>query len=126
MKSIAAILFMTALAAQGTPAAQQENSTPKTVRIGGNVMAANLVKKVTPAYPADMKEQRQEGTVVLQATISAEGVPTSLSSASPEVNRSFVDAAIGAVKEWRYKPTLLNGQPVEVITTIAVNFTLAQ
>ena len=114
MKTIIAILFTAALAAQGP------------VRLGGNVAAGNLEKKVTPAYPADMKEQHQEATVVLQATISEEGVPESLNNVTTEVNRSFVDAEMDAVKQWRYRPVLLNGQPVRVITTITVNFTLSQ
>jgi TonB family protein len=106
---------------------QQENAPGnKPVRIGGAVMAANLITKVTPAYPADMKEQRQEATVVLQATISKDGVPQSLSVETTDVNRSFIDAAIEAVKQWRYRPTLLNGEPVEVITNITINFTLSQ
>ena len=104
----------------------QESGSPKPMRIGGNVMAAALITKVTPVYPPDMKAQGLEGTVVLQTVISKEGVPLSLNSQSPDVNRAFVDAAIDAVKQWRYKPTLLNGEPVEVITTITVNFTLSQ
>jgi protein TonB len=118
MKSIFAVLFTTLLAFSLN--AQQP------IRIGGNVMSANLVKKVAPAYPPDMKAQRLEATVVLQMTISTEGVPTSFNNQSAEVNQQFVDAAIEAVKEWRYKPTLLNGEPVEVLTTVTVNFTLSQ
>jgi protein TonB len=105
---------------------EQAPASPQRIRVGGNVQAANLITKVNPVYPADMKEQRLEGTVVLQAVISKEGVPDSLNSENAGTNRSFVDAAIDAVKQWRYKPTLLNGQPVEVITTITVNFTLSQ
>ena len=95
-------------------------------RIGGNVMAAGLVKKVTPVYPSDMKAQRQEATVVLGITISTEGVPTSFNNQSTSVDQQFVNAAMEAVKEWRYKPTLLNGSPVEVLTTVTINFTLSQ
>jgi len=87
-------------------------------------MTANLVKKVNPVYPADMKSQGLEATVLLQTTISKEGVPSSFNSQSPDANPEFVSAAIEAVKEWRYKPTLLNGDPVEVLTTITINFTL--
>ena len=113
--------------AAGTPRPQEQApATPPRIRVGGNVQAANLITKVSPVYPADMKEQRLEGTVVLEAVISKDGVPQSLNSQNADVNRSFVDAAIDAVKQWRYRPTLLNGQPVEVITTITVNFTLSQ
>lgn len=104
----------------------QDSGSPRPMRIGGNVMAAALITKVTPVYPPEMKAQGLEGTVVLQTVISKEGVPLSLNSQSSDVNRAFVDAAIDAVKQWRYKPTLLNGEPVEVITTITINFTLSQ
>jgi TonB family protein len=141
MKPTLAILFSAAsLSAQLTggnaavvshsvPAAHSaaaQDAAPQRVRVGGNVAAANLITKVAPVYPADMKAQRLEGTVLLQAVISKEGVPQSLNVQNADVNRAFVDAAIDAVKQWRYRPTLLNGEPVEVITTITVNFTLAQ
>jgi len=114
--------------AQGprAPLVSQDSGSPKPQRIGGMVMAASLIRQVRPAYPADMKAQGLEAAVVLQAVISKEGVPQSLNAQSPEVNRAFVDAAIEAVRQWRYKPTLLNGEPVEVITTITINFTLSQ
>jgi protein TonB len=128
MKSIFTILFtvvcLTAQLAGAQPVSQ--DNAPKRVRVGGNVMAVNLITKVTPVYPAEMKAQRLEGTVQLQATISADGVPQSLNVQNADVDRAFVDAAIEAVKQWRYKPVLLNGEPVEVITTITVNFTLSQ
>ena len=147
MKTIAAILFtagtvsaqlmggnaistgtvhVAALASASHQEGGQNAAPSRPVRIGGAVMAASLVTKVNPAYPADMKEQRQEATVVLQTVISKEGIPQSLSVQTTDVNRSFVDAALDAVKQWRYKPTLLNGEPVEVITTITINFTLSQ
>ncbi len=126
MKSIAAILLVMSMAALGAAAQSKDATAPKRVRIGGAVAAANLISKVTPAYPPDMKEQRQEATVVLQTVISTDGVPESLSVQSTDVNRSFIDAAMDAVKQWRYQPTLLNGEPVEVITTITVNFTLSR
>lgn len=112
--------------AAGTPRPQEAPAGPQRLRVGGSVQAAKLLMQVRPSYPAEMKEQRLEGVVVLQAVISKEGVPLSLNSQSPETNRAFVDAAIEAVKQWRYQPTLLNGEPVEVITTITINFTLAQ
>jgi protein TonB len=130
MKSIFVVCVLSLLSLQAagvsTQQEQQVQGAPARIRIGGNVQAANLLTKVTPVYPPDMKEQRLEGVVVLQAVISKEGVPLSLDSQNADVNRAFVDAAIDAVKQWRYKPTLLNGEPVEVITTITVNFTLSQ
>jgi TonB family protein len=116
------------ITAQGTPHPQavSQDNAPKPIRVGGNVMAASLIRQVKPAYPPDMKAQGIEGTVQLQAVISKEGIPQSLNVLNADVNRAFVDAALEAVKQWRYKPTLLNGEPVEVITTITLNFTLAQ
>ena len=96
------------------------------IRVGGNVAAANLDKKVAPVYPAEMKAQRLEATVILDTLISKEGVPLSFNVKSTDVNQQFIEASIEAVKEWRYKPTLLNGEPVEVQTTITINFTLSQ
>jgi protein TonB len=67
-----------------------------------------------------------EGTVKLQAIIGKDGSIQSLSSISWSVDQGLVAAAMDAVKQWRYKPTLLNGEPIEVMTTIDVNFTLSQ
>lgn len=127
MKTIIAILFVAALIVQATPVqAAPAQSTDRPIRVGGNVMAANLVKKVAPAYPADMKAQGLQATVQLETTISKEGVPESFNVIGADVNQSFIEASIEAVKQWRYKPVLLNGQPVEVITVVTINFTLSQ
>jgi len=92
------------------------------IRQGGNVTAANLIKSVTPVYPPLAKMARQQGKVVLEATISKEGTIEDLKTISgPPL---LIPAAIEAVKQWRYKPLLLNGEPQEVLTTIDVNFSL--
>jgi protein TonB len=97
---------------------------PKQIRVGGNVQAANLLVKVTPAYPAAAKEARVSGVVSLLATIDAEGHVSNLELISgPPM---LVDAAVDAVSKWAYKPTLLNGTPVEVLTQVDVNFTLSR
>lgn len=98
----------------------------KPIRVGGNVQSANIVKKVNPVYPVAMKAQGLEATVMLDVMISKEGAPTSISVQDTGVPRDFADSAIEAVKQWQYKPTLLNGEPVEVITTVQINFTLAR
>ena len=99
---------------------------PKQIRVGGNIQQINLVKKVAPMYPVAMKAQGLEAVVLLNVVISGEGVPTSISVQDTTVPREFTDAAIEAVKEWQYKPTLLNGEPVEVVTTVQINFSLAR
>ena len=89
-------------------------------RIGGDVAAANLIKQVNPVYPPLARSARVTGVVLLQATISTEGTIKDLRVISGHT--LLQEAAIEAVKQWRYKPQLLNGQPIEVITTITVNF----
>ncbi|HVW87749.1 MAG TPA: M56 family metallopeptidase [Bryobacteraceae bacterium] len=113
--------------AKGAPnPAASADAGPKPIRVGGNVQAANLIQQVRPVYPPDLQAQGAEGTVFLQAVISKEGIPLSLSVHNADVNPEFANAAMDAVKQWRYRPTLLNGQPIDVITTITVEFRLQQ
>jgi protein TonB len=97
-------------------------AAPSRIRVGGNVEAASLVNKITPIYPPIAKTAHVSGTVVLHAIISKDGSIQELQYISgPPL---LMKAAMDAVKEWRYKPTMLNGDPVEVDTTIDVVFTL--
>ena len=92
-------------------------------KIGGNVMAVNLINATRPVYPPLAKMARQQGTVKFQATIGTDGKVEALQVISgPPL---LVQASVDAVKKWVYQPTLLNGAPVEVVTTVDVNFTLA-
>jgi len=113
-------------AATVPPAAMRAdgNTPPQKIRVGGNVQQANLIVKVTPAYPPDAKQARIQGVVKLLATINKDGTIQTLDVISGEP--VLASAAIDAVKQWVYKPTLLNGNAVEVITQIDVNFTLTQ
>ena len=98
-------------------------AVPKRIRVGGQVQETKLVISKAPAYPERARAKGVEGTVLLEAVISMEGVPLSLRVLeSPDGELS--DAALAAVRQWRYQPTLLNGQPIEVVTTIAINFRL--
>jgi protein TonB len=94
------------------------------IRQGGSVQAALLVNKVTPVYPPLARQTRISGTVRLHAIISKNGSIQSLEVISG--HPLLVRAAMDAVQQWRYKPTLLNGEPVEVDTTIDVIFSLNQ
>jgi protein TonB len=87
------------------------------------VAEALLVKKVNPDYPKDARKQRIQGVVALRVRINTTGDVTdaTLISGHP----ALAQAAIDAVKQWKYKPSLLNGQPAEVETQVVVNFTLA-
>jgi protein TonB len=93
-------------------------------RIGGNVAEANLIRKVQPVYPPLAKSARVQGTVEFTATISKDGNIENL--ALVRGHPLLVNAAKEAVLQWKYRPTMLNGSPVEVITDIIVNFTLSQ
>jgi protein TonB len=105
-----------------TPMSVPKVATPQRVRVSSGVTQGNLVNKVQPAYPQIAKAARIQGAVVLQAVISKSGVVENLRAISG--HPMLIPAAVEAVKQWRYKPYYLNGEPVEVETTVTVNFTL--
>jgi TonB family protein len=90
------------------------------IRVGGNVQNAKLIEKVDPEYPELAKRARISGFVDLTVTVDEQGYVSDIRvvRGHPLLN----DAAISAVKKWRYSPTLLNGQPVPVIATVRINF----
>ena len=94
------------------------------IRIGGTVAEANLIHKVVPPYPQLAKSTRVQGAVEFRAVISKEGNIEDLQLIHG--HPLLVKSAKEAVLQWKYRPTLLNGAPVEVITDILVNFTLSQ
>jgi len=112
---------------QGPPKPQAAVSAASTqpIRVGGMVQAAALTRQVRPIYPADLLAQGIEATVLLQAIISKEGVPQSLTLQNTGLNQEFIDAAMAAVNQWRFRPTTLNGEPIEVATTVQVDFRLS-
>jgi protein TonB len=94
------------------------------VRVGGDVESAKLIYAPHPAYPQIAISTRSQGTVRLEAIIAADGRTRNLRVLSgPPL---LVHAAMDAVQQWKYQPTLLNGAPVEVVTEIEVNFTLSR
>jgi protein TonB len=98
--------------------------TPKQIRVGGNVQSAKLVRQPKPQYPQLAKQARIQGTVRFNAVIGKDGTIQNLTLVSG--HPLLVPSAQEAVRQWVYQPTLLNGEPVEVVTTIDVNFTLSQ
>src|SRR5216684_5777166 len=98
--------------------------TPQRIRVGGNVQAAMAIRAPKPSYPPLAKQARIQGVVRLNAVIGKDGTIQDLKAASG--HPLLVPAALEAVRQWLYKPTLLNGEPVEVVTVIDVNFTLSQ
>lgn len=97
---------------------------PKVVKLGGNVLEAKLVKRVMPVYPQLARQMRLSGTVRLEGVISRTGQVINLQVVSG--HPMLTSAALDAVRQWIYSPTLLNGEPVEVIAPIEVHFTLSQ
>jgi protein TonB len=96
---------------------------PQAVRVGGQIKEPKKLKHINPAYPDIAKQARVQGVVILECTISPQGRVTDV-----KVLRGIPlldSAAIEAVKQWVYSPTLLNGVPVPVIMTVTVNFRLS-
>jgi periplasmic protein TonB len=104
-------------------AAVPKVATPQRVRVSQGVSTGLLIKKVTPNYPPLARQARIQGQVVLQAEISKEGTIQNLQLISG--HPMLAPSAIEAVKQWRYKPYLLNGEPVAVETQVVVNFSLS-
>ena len=105
------------------PPPVKKKAPPKRIRVGGNVAKARLIRQVRPQYPPLARQARIQGTVKLSAIISKDGSIQKLEVMSG--HPLLVPAALAAVKQWRYRPTLLNGEAVEVLTNIDVNFTLS-
>jgi protein TonB len=98
-------------------------ATPQRVRVSTGVATGLLIRKVAPTYPQLAKQARIQGQVVLRAEISKDGTIQNLQLISG--HPMLAPAAIEAVKQWRYKPYLLNGEPVAVETQVVVNFSLS-
>ena len=97
---------------------------PQRIKVGGQVQNAMILRKTPPIYPQLAKSARVQGVVHLAAVIAKDGTIQELHSlGGPAL---LIQAAMDAVKTWVYKPTMLNGDPVQVETTIDVNFTLNQ
>ena len=95
---------------------------PKQIRVGSAVQAAKLIQQSEPVYPALALQARIQGTVRFDATILKDGTMGNISVLSG--HPLMVPAAMDAVRHYRYQPTLLNGEPVEVVTQVDVNFVL--
>jgi TonB family protein len=108
------------------PVAATPARTPQRIPVGGNVQAAKLLFQVHPVYPAELKQQGITGTVMLRAVISTTGETLHPEVINTTVNPGLAQAALDAFRQWRYQPTLLNGKPVEVVTTATFTFELDQ
>jgi TonB family protein len=114
------------LSVNGLPTSTDKNSSQSanSVNVSPTEMAGNVLTKVPPKYPEEAKKERIQGTVLLNAVIGKDGAVEELTVASgpKELQQSSLDA----VRQWTYKPYLVNGNPTEVKTTISVVYTLAK
>jgi len=112
------------MSAAPPPPPPPKAAAPKRIRVGGSVEKAMLIFGPKPEYPPLAKMARIQGTVKLEAVISKDGTIQDLKVLTG--HPLLVKSALDAVQRWRYQPTLLNGDPVEVVPEIDVNFSLAE
>ena len=109
------ILAFSCIGLAGEPVRLDENSKG----------AVKIIKKIAPAYPADAKEKHITGKVVLDVTVNEQG-KVSATKTKESAHASLEKAAIDAVKQWEFDPLKLDGKPVAFVTTITLNFALAE
>jgi TonB family protein len=109
-------------AKEAADAAAKAKAASAAVRVGGKIRPPTKTKDVTPEYPAAAQSARAEGAVIIEATIGADGKV--IDAKVLRSVRMLDQAALDAVRQWEYSPTLLNGKPVPVVMTVTVNFKL--
>jgi TonB family protein len=119
------IIIRGSRATGATPPARSR-AEPQPVRIGGNVRVPTKIKDVRPTYPASMREAGLTGVVPLEAIIARDGTVSWVRVLSAQVHPDFAIAAVDAVRQWRFTPTLLNRVPVEVVMTVSITFDLGE
>ena len=97
---------------------------PQRIRVGGNVQPVRLLYQIKPVYPTDLQQLGIKGTVLIRAVISKDGDVLSPQVVNTDIDSRLAQLALDAIKQWRYQPSLLNGQPVETTTTLTIDFTL--
>ena len=109
-------------ATQATPGAPN----PIPVRVGGNIRAPRKLVNVNPVYPASMRTAGRSGVVPIEALIGTDGTVMFSRVLSASVHPDFAAAAVEAVRQWKFSPTLLNGKAVEVLMSVTINFSLEE
>lgn len=106
----------------GLPSGPPPAPPPRVVRVGGQISAPELLRRVDPVYPSLARDARVEGIVILEARVDTRGrvAEVQVLRGQPLLN----EPAVEAVRQWRYRPLLLNGEPTEFILTVTVNFRL--
>ena len=108
------------------PATATQPRGPAPLRVGGNIRAPRKMVDARPTYPESMRAAGREGVVSLDAVIGVDGTVSSVRVLSADVHPDLAIAAVDAVRQWKFTPTLLNGKAVEVVMTVTVTFNLAQ
>jgi TonB family protein len=103
----------------------QSRGGPQPIRVGGNIRVPLKLVDVRPIYPAAMREAGRTGVVPIEAIIGRDGSVSSVRVLSAHVHPDFAIAAVDAVRQWRFSPTMLNGVAVEVVMTVSVRFDLS-
>jgi TonB family protein len=98
---------------------------PRPIRVGGNIRVPTKLLDKKPVYPASMRAAGREGVVPIEAIIGLDGMVSSVRVLTAQVHPDFAIAAVDAVRQWQFSPTLLNGAPVEVVMNVSVRFNLA-
>src|SRR5262245_62165400 len=119
--ALSAVFLFLGRSQGSTSAAPLPQNVPR-ITVPADVQETKAIRKVPPVYPPDAKANNVEGTVVLQAVIASDGTVKELTVLFGDP--IFRSSSLTAVKQWLYKPTLLNGKPVEVDTTITVVYRL--
>ena len=121
---VESIVIVGKSSAENTPS--RSSGPPRRVRVGGNIQRSKLITHIQPIYPEDLQREGIEGMVVLDAVLATDGSLKDLRVANNlvDVDPRLVNAATEAIRFWRYEPTRLNGEPVEVLTSITLDFRL--
>jgi TonB family protein len=111
------------ITARRTPGSRPSSASAP-LRIGGSIRPPKKIRDVKPIYPQTMRDAGSEGVVPIEALIGRDGTVVSVRVMSAQVHPEFAIAAVDAVRQWRFDSTLLNGEPVEVVMTVSVRFSL--
>ncbi len=107
------------------PVGPSQPQLPKPIRVGGNIRVPTKEVDVHPIYPTTMRDAGREGVVPIEAIIGTDGSVASVRVLTAQVHPDFAIAAVDAVRQWKFTPTLLNGAPVEVVMNVTVQFRLS-
>ena len=118
-------IAVTAQRPDGSPA-PSVSPVLQPIKVGGNIRVPRKQLHVRPEYPASMREAGREGVVPIEAVIGRDGAVHAVRVLSANIHPDFAVAAVDAVRQWRFDPTLLNGVPVEVTMTVTVTFSLSE